>query len=157
MVALTQLKTLINDNFKVYIDGMCFGASNITLPKVETEKAEYRDGDDDPHMHKIPGKMKYGDLVIERGFRKNDFKLGDLIFGKNIASESDKVLLNLEDGMIINDVKIEIYDRGKKLADTKHYKDCWASDYETDNLDSKGNDILKEKLTLQVDYISKSA
>lgn len=55
-------------NFIVDIQGMRAGFSEITGLTTETDIIEYREGNYDLTMHKLPGKPKYTQIVLKRGF-----------------------------------------------------------------------------------------
>jgi phage tail-like protein len=56
-------------NFIVAIDGIPAAAfTECILPAVSIEVIEYREGADvEGSIHKLPGLVKYGDLVLKRG------------------------------------------------------------------------------------------
>lgn len=55
-------------NFIVDIQGMRAGFSEVGGLATETDIIEYREGNEDITMRKIPGKRKYTNLTFKRGF-----------------------------------------------------------------------------------------
>src|SRR5258706_14207338 len=55
-------------NFIVDIQGMKAGFSEVGGLSTETDVVEYRDGDEDITVRKLPGKRKYTNLTFKRGF-----------------------------------------------------------------------------------------
>src|SRR5260370_19094301 len=55
-------------NFIVDIQGMKAGFSEVGGLSTETDVVEYRNGDEDITVRKLPGKRKYTNLTFKRGF-----------------------------------------------------------------------------------------
>ena len=60
-----------NYNFKVEIDGVLVGSfSSVDGLSVEQEVVEYQSGNE-PLTRKLPGRTKYGDITLKRGYLAN--------------------------------------------------------------------------------------
>lgn len=58
-----------NYNFLVEIEGVSVGHfTGVDGLAVEQEVVEYREGGDSTHVHKLPGPVRYGNIVLKRGF-----------------------------------------------------------------------------------------
>lgn len=54
--------------FLVEIDGIVqAGFNEVTVPESSQEPIEYREGTDSPTMRKIPGMVKYGNVILKWG------------------------------------------------------------------------------------------
>lgn len=59
-------------NFKVVIDGVTTaGFSECSGLTMETDAIEYRNGDEDITVRKLPGLKKFGNITLKRGFTKD--------------------------------------------------------------------------------------
>src|SRR3989344_4476313 len=87
-------------NFKVEMDGVAIGGVlSVTGIKTEMEVIEYRDGDD-MSIRKRPGRVKYGDITLKRGFTENnDWWLWyqEIMKGQNIR-KSISIIITKNDG-----------------------------------------------------------
>lgn len=84
-------------NFKVEIDGIAMGGV-LMVDGIgsETEVIEYQDGDD-MTMHKRPGRTKYSNIVLKRGFAQNNDLwrwYQEVIKGQNIRKSGSVILLD---------------------------------------------------------------
>lgn len=71
-VDAAKQKLFFPANFRVEIDGTVVeGIKEVSGIESELEVIEYRNGDD-PITHKRPGRVKYGDITLKRGFVKDD-------------------------------------------------------------------------------------
>jgi phage tail-like protein len=62
---------LTSFNFIVDIQGIKAGFMELDGISNETNVIEYRNGNEEPTMRKIPGQRKYGNITLKRGFTTN--------------------------------------------------------------------------------------
>ena len=127
-----------NSRFLLEIDGITqAGFSDVTIPDISTDPVEYREGNEDTTVRKLPGLTKYGNLTLKWGitdslemfnWRKlvTQGKMGDA--RKNIA-----VILMDEEG---------------NAAARWEFKEAWPTKYDAPDLSAKGNDIAIETLEI---------
>ncbi len=97
-------------NFKLEIDGVtAAGFSEVTGLDTETEVMDYREGNEDITIRKLPGLKKFSNITLKRGFSTNtelfDWRktvMDGTIERKNVSiilcdeSGSEKIRWNLE-------------------------------------------------------------
>ena len=121
-------KLFLPANFRVEIDGVALGdVKEVSGIESEVEVIEYRDGDD-PVMHKRPGRVKYGDITLKRGF-VNDPSFDPLRewYKKVLAGTTDR-----KSGSVI------YLDRAGKEVMRYNLFEAWPCRWKAPELDSKG-------------------
>jgi phage tail-like protein len=126
-----------NFNFRVEIDGVAIGSfTGVDGLSVEQEVVEYREGSDDT-VRKLPGRLKWGDITLKRGFRA-DSSLSSLV-GTEPGGVAPHVLVTLADG------------RGRELR-RWHLTACFPSRWELASVPAAPNGTrLEERLALACD------
>lgn len=125
--------------FIVEIDGIVqAGFSEVTIPEVNNEVVEYREGNEPPTPRKLPGALKYGNVTLKWGitdslelyekWRKpvEEGKMKDA--RKNIA-----IILMNEEGA---------------PAARWEFQNAWPNKYKAPDLSSKGNDVAIESIEI---------
>lgn len=132
-------------NFKVEIDGVTVGGfKSVDGIESETEVIEYQDGDD-MVIHKRPGRTKYSNIVLKRGFINNNDLwqwYQDVTKGKNIR-KSISVIITKRDG---------------SEAGRYNYFEAFPCRWEGPNLGITGDpdfDLLAEKITFCVERMDR--
>lgn len=140
MAATGRKDPLRNSRFILEIDNIGqAGFSEVTIPDITIEAIEYREGNEPPYVRKIPGLIKYANVVLKWGVTDsldlyNWHK--DIVDGKISASTSRKkvsILLLDEQG-------------NEKLR--WNFINAWPTKYDAPDLNAKGNDIAIETLEL---------
>jgi phage tail-like protein len=140
--AMAMPRTLAEDPlqkfmFRVTIPGL---DSKIGFQKVgglsrEVEVVEYLEGTF-PLAHKLSGREKVGEIVLERGMFEDAGLEG---YYKKI----------LTDPTIRSTVTIEFLDRQGAVRRKYTLKEAWASKWEGSDADATSSDVAIEKVTLQ--------
>ena len=125
-------------NFAVEINGITQGAfRNVEGLDSETEVIEYQDGDD-MILRKRPGRTKYSNIVLKRGYVSStelwDWRV-EVMNGK----------VNRQDGSIIlrNDSNDEIM--------RYNFFEAWPCKWKGFSLDGKGTDVAVEEIEFVVE------
>ena len=71
---------LTTSHFKVEWGGTRTGFTEISGLSIEAKSIKYREGDSAVHStEKIPGQLKYNNIILKRGLKKNDLEFYDWI------------------------------------------------------------------------------
>ncbi len=126
-------------NFIVEIDGVTkAGFSECSGLSLETDAIEYRNGNEDITVRKIPGLKKFGDITFKRGFTK-DRGLWDwrktVLDGKTARHTGSVTLLN----------------EAREVAIKWSFAEAWPSKLEGPTFNAKNNEIAIETLMIKVE------
>ena len=125
-------------NFKFTVDfgGESSSFQEVILPESEIEIIEYRDGTDIlSSTRKIPGRVKYSNLILKRGMIK--------------SPELYEWFKQTKQGIIERkDITINILNHEKESFATWKLKNCWPTKYSGTELKAKGNEVIIETLEI---------
>lgn len=132
-----------NFNFKVEIEGVTQAAfKTVDGLDSETEVIEYQDGDD-IILRKRPGRTKYSNIVLKRGYVDNkefwQWRKG-VIEGK-VERKSGSVIL--------------CDDAGNEVM-RYNFFEAWPCKWKGFQLDGKGTDVMAEEIELAVERIERA-
>jgi len=130
----------LNFNFLVQIDGDTLsGATEVDLPEGRIEIATYREGGDRSNAgRRLPGDVKFGPLVLRRGF-SGDRALFQ--WWRNVA----------EGNLDRRNVVVLLRDqRGQEVARWA-FQDCVPTKYAGPSFRARGNEIAIESIELDVE------
>ena len=131
-----------NFNFKVEIEGVTVGAfRNVEGLDSETEIVELQDGDDIV-LRKRPGRTKYSNIVLKRGYINTDelWVWRKKVIDGVVERKSGSVILCGDDGGEI--MRYNFYEG-------------WPCKWKGFSLDGKGTDVNIEELELAVEKIER--
>ena len=132
-----------NFNFKVEIEGVTQAAfRNVDGLDSETEIVEYQDGDD-LVLRKRPGRTKYSNIVLKRGYVASDelWKWRKKVIEGKAERKSGSIILCADDGEEI--VRYNFFD-------------AWPCKWKGFSLDGKGSDVNVEEIELAVEKIERT-
>jgi len=132
---------LRNFRFRVEIDNLArAGFSEVSGLEITTDVVEYREGTDPPHVRKLSGLTKYGNVTLRAGLIVGAGALDLFRWHQSIASGE---LLNARR-------RVVIIVQDEAGADQARYvvSDAWPVKYEASELNGKGNDVMIETLEL---------
>lgn len=91
----------LNYNFSVEIDGLkVAGFSEVTMGSMTAQASEYREGTDRPTVRKLPGAVKYDNIVLKWGITDSTVLYdwyADVAKGK-VERKNGSIILNGLDG-----------------------------------------------------------
>ncbi len=122
-------------NFLVDIGGATAGFSEASGLTMETDPVEYRNGDEDITVRKLPGLKKFTNIVLKRGFTDSK-ELWEwrktVMDGKTERKDGTITLLNEE----------------RKAALRWNFREGWPSKLEGPSLNAKNNETAIETLEI---------
>lgn len=126
--------------FRMTIPGLPSGVGFKTVSGLsqEVEVAEYDEGGYG-YTHKLPGRIKVGEVTAERGVFADD-SIRDLL-KQTITNPNAR-----------NTIIFEILDRFGETAKTYKLAEAWVSKWEGSDADASSSDAAIEKLTIQFEY-----
>ena len=127
-----------NHRFLVEIEGIVqAGFTEVTIPETSQEPIEYREGIDAPTMRKIPGMVKYGNVILKWGATDSM----DLYTWRK----------EIEDGKIDNGRKnmsvIVLDDLGQPITRWE-FREAWPTKYDASDLKASGGEIAIDTLEI---------
>lgn len=133
--------------YLVEIDGITqAGFSEVTIPDSAQDPIEYREGTDLPTVRKIPGLIKYGNVVLKWGSTDSV----ELFNWRKLVEDG-----NMEEARK-NMAIIVLNETGEATARWE-FRDAWASKYDAPDLKGSGNEIAIETLEIAHEGMSRVA
>lgn len=131
-----------NFNFVVIVDGVDeIGFAQVELPAAEIETIDYREGSDRASAaRKLPGRVRYGNLVLRRGVsgRLELWQWFDAVRNGQLDRRN---------------VTVTLLDEARNPVQQWRFRDAWPVKFETSDLNAKGNEVVIELLELACDSI----
>lgn len=113
------------------------GLSKVSALKRGSEMVDHREGGDPSSYRKLPGRTKYGAIILESGVTH------DTEFEKWASSRA-----SLENAR--KDITLEVYDEAGQLALAYRIYRCWASEFQAmPYLDANANALAIQRIKLE--------
>ena len=123
-------------NFLVEIDGVMKGSfSEVSGLDAEIDPIEYRTGDEDITVRKIPGLRKYSNITLKRGLTLDH-------------SLWDWMKQGLDGKVIRTTMSVTLLDEARQPVLRWNVREAWPCKWEGPDLNAKGNDIAIETLEI---------
>lgn len=127
-----------NSRFLLEIDGIAqAGFSEVTIPDIIAEPIEYREGNQTTTPQKIPGLIKYSNLILKWGITNSKDLYNwheDVVHGK-IKSSRKKI-------------SVLLLDEEGQEASRWNFVEAWPTKYDAPDANAKGNEIAIETLEI---------
>jgi phage tail-like protein len=123
-------------NFIVEIDGVIVGGfAECGGLTTETDIVEYRNGDEDITVRKLPGKAKYTQISLKRGYTASRelWEWRKLVITGRTQRKSGT---------------IQLLDEARQPALKWNFREGWPSKWEGPALNAKNNDVAIETLEI---------
>ncbi|WP_457593487.1 phage tail protein [Hydrogenimonas sp.] len=134
----TRKDPLRGFRFLVEIDGIVqAGFQEVTVPESAQDPIEYREGTDRPTVRKIPGLIKYGNVVLKWGTTDSL----ELANWRKMVEEGKM-------GEARRDMSILLLDEGGNEAARWVFNDAWPTKYDAPDLKAVGNEMAIETLEI---------
>ena len=130
-------------NFKVEIEGVTTGAFKaVDGLDSETEVIEYQDGED-LVLRKRPGRTKYSNIVLKRGYVNNDelWKWRKQVIEGKVERKSGSIIL--------------LDDAGQEVM-RYNFFEAWPCKCKGFSLDGRGSDVNVEEIERAVETMEKA-
>lgn len=125
-------------NFIIDIGGVKAGFSECSGLSMETDGIEYRNGNEDITVRKLPGLKKFGDITFKRGFTKDAWLWEwrkKVLEGRTERQSGTIMLLN----------------EAREPAMSWTFREAWPSKLEGPTFNAKNNEIAIETLVIKVE------
>lgn len=133
---------LASFNFIITVENMRAGFSEVGGLATETDIIEYREGSEDIAVRKIPGKRKYTNISLKRGYTPD---------GKDLWAWRKTVM----DGKTQRKGgTITLLDEGRRPALTWEFSEGWPSKWAGPALNAKNNEIAIEEMEICVEGLA---
>jgi phage tail-like protein len=133
--------------YRIEVDGQSVGSfSSLDGPSLSFEVLEFREGGDPTAApKKLPGRVKWGDVVLKRGFVNRSFFenwIRGMLEDPNKVPRKNLSLVVLDDS----------------LTEVKRYNlyNCWPSSWKSSSLDGKGSGVLTEEVVVVIEYFEEA-
>jgi len=140
---------LRNFRFRLDIDNIAqAGFSEVMIAETTIDAVEYREGTDPPHVRKLSGLTKYGNITLKWGLGFADSALKLFQWHKEIS-----------DGKILDKrktVAIVVQDEAGKDRARFVIHEAWPIKYDPSDLNAKGNEVMIELLELANEGIERT-
>ena len=141
---------LRNFRYKVEIEGITQGGfSEVAIGETTIDAVDYREGTDPPHVRKLSGLTKYGNITLKWGLvlganALDLFKWHQEISAGQIKDKRKKVSIIVQDEAGVDSARFVV-------------SDAWPVKYDPTDLNAKGNEVLVEMLELANEGIERVA
>ena len=132
---------LTNFNFIIDIQGMRAGFSEVSGLSGENAIVEYREGNQNTTMTKLPGLRKYNNIMLKRGFTQNSKELWN--WRKKVIDGKTQRLPGT----------ITLLDEARQPAMVWKFYEAWPSKWAGPTLNAKNNEIAIEELEIAVEAL----
>lgn len=127
-----------NFRFLLEIEGIVqAGFSECTIPDTANEPIEYREGNEDTTVRKLPGLTKYGNITLKWGITDSL----DLFNWR-------KQVMQGKMGDARRNIAIILHDEEGNPAARWEFREAWPSKYDAPDLNAKGNDVAIETMDI---------
>jgi len=147
---MARIDPLRNFRYRLEIDNITQAAfSEVMIGETTIDPVDYREGTDPPHVRKLSGLTKYGNITLKWGLTVAATSLDLFKWHADISA-----------GLIKDrrkKVVIVVQDEGGVDAARFVVTDAWPVKYDPSDLNAKGNEVLIELLELANEGIERVA
>lgn len=130
---------LRNFRFRLEIDNLAIaGFSEVAIAETLIEAIDYREGTDPPHVRKLSGLTKYGNVTLKYGISVGTGSLD--LFNWHAAVSAGQILEQRKR------ITIVVQDEGGQDKTRFVITDAWPVKYDPSDLNAKGNEVMIEML-----------
>lgn len=140
---MARIDPLRNFRYRLEIDNITqAGFSEAAIAETTIEAVDYREGTDPPHVRKLSGLTKYGNITLKSGITSGAnaldlFKWHNDVSAGQIKEKRKKVVIVVQD------------ESGDENAGARFViTDAWPVKYDPSDLNAKGNEVMIEMLEL---------
>lgn len=138
---MARIDPLRNFRYRLEIDSIAqAGFSEVAIAETTIDAVDYREGTDPPHVRKLSGLTKYGNITLKWGLTVGAtaidlFKWHADVSAGQIKDKRKKVVIVVQDESGADGARFVV-------------SDAWPVKYDPSDLSAKGNDVVVELLEL---------
>ena len=147
---MARIDPLRNFRYRLEIDSITqAGFSEVAIAETTIDAVDYREGIDPPHVRKLSGLTKYGNITLKWGLTIGGSALdlfrwhADVSAGQ-IMEKRKKVVIVVQDEAGADKARFVV-------------TDAWPVKYDPSDLNAKGNEVMIELLELANEGIERVA
>ncbi len=147
---MARIDPLRNFRYRLEIDSIAqAGFSEAAIAETTIEAVDYREGNEPPHVRKLSGLTKYGNITLKWGLTIGGtaldlFKWHADVSAGQIKEKRKKVVIVVQDEAGVDAARFVI-------------TDAWPVKYDPSDLNAKGNEVMIELLELANEGIERVA
>jgi phage tail-like protein len=147
---MPRIDPLRNFRYRLEIDSIAqAGFSEVMIAETTIDAVDYREGNEPPHVRKLSGLTKYGNITLKWGLTVGGaaldlFKWHNEISAGQIKEKRRKVVIVVQDEAGSDAARFVI-------------TDAWPIKYDPSDLNAKGNEVMIELLELANEGIERVA
>jgi phage tail-like protein len=134
----TRIDPIRNFRFQLEIDNVTrAGFSEVAIAETTIEAIDYREGTDPPHVRKLSGLTKYGNITLKGGMTSGAnslelFKWHNDVSAGLISQRRKNIAISV------------LEESGKTEVARFVVSDAWPVKYDPSDLNAKGNEVIIE-------------
>ena len=141
---------LRNFRYRLEIDSITqAGFSDVMIAETTIDAVDYREGTDPPHVRKLSGLTKYGNITLKWGLTVGGAALDLFKWHADVSKGQVKTQRK--------NVAIVVQDEAGADAARFVVTDAWPVKYDPSDLNAKGNEVMIELLELANEGIERVA
>lgn len=147
---MARIDPLRNFRYRLEIDGITqAGFSEVMIAETTIDAVDYREGTDPPHVRKLSGLTKYGNITLKWGLTVGGSALDLFKWHADVSAGQVKDRRK----------KVVIIPQAEDGSDAARFvvTDAWPVKYDPSDLNAKGNEVLIELLELANEGIERVA
>lgn len=147
---MARIDPLRNFRYRLEIDSITqAGFSEVNIAETSIDAVDYREGTDPPHVRKLSGLTKYGNVTLKWGLTIGGsaldlYKWHSDVSAGQIKERRKKVVIVVQDEAGVDSARFVI-------------TDAWPVKYDPSDLNAKGNEVMIELLELANEGIERVA
>jgi len=147
---MARIDPLRNFRFRLEIDNIAkAGFSEVAIAETTIDAVDYREGNDAPHVRKLSGLTKYGNITLKWGLTVGGTALDLFRWHADVAAGQIKdkrktVVIVVQDETGLDAARFVI-------------SEAWPTKYDPSDLNAKGNEVMIELLELANEGIERVA
>lgn len=147
---MARIDPLRNFRYRLEIDNITqAGFSEVAIAETTIDAVDYREGIDPPHVRKLSGLTKYGNITLKWGLTVGGSALDLFRWHADISAGQIKTQRKT--------VVIAVLDEAGVDSARFVVTDAWPVKYDPSDLNAKGNEVLIELLELANEGIERVA
>ncbi len=147
---MARIDPLRNFRFRLEIDNITqAGFSDVAIAETTIDAVDYREGTDPPHVRKLSGLTKYGNITLKWGLTVGGAALDLFKWHADISAGLIKERRKT--------VAIVVQDEAGVDAARFVISEAWPVKYDPSDLNAKGNEVMIELLELANEGIERVA